>query len=228
MQDGLFLMGGEEYMIYFLGTIYPYACVLVPCIIWQVIMSRRSGRKVLAAHLIWTYIFLIYVSMAFSVAGIGSIWDLGRFGDLIRPDEINLVPFKDGFGIGHVLNVMMFMPLGFLVPLIWTRYRNIFRVAVTGAWLSLAIELGQLCNRRASDIDDLMMNTLGAVAGFGIWVAFDRIFIRKRNGKGQSGNDKKKSAMTMALSNHEPEIYLMLAVLTRFFLYDWMVLLKWL
>ena len=161
---------------------------------------------------------MIYVSMAFSVTGMGSIWDFGKFGDLIRADEINFIPFVDGVGMGHVLNAVMFVPLGFLLPFIWKRYRNVFKVAAAGACLSFAIEVCQLFNRRASDIDDLLMNTLGAVIGFGIWAAYYRISGEK--------DGKRKSARTLALTGREPEIYLIAAVIGRFFLYNWRALLE--
>lgn len=68
------------------------------------------------------------------------------------------------------------MPLGFLLPLIWKNFRNIINVSLTGLGFSLAIELCQLFNLRATDIDDLMMNTLGAVLGYFIWVGVNNLF----------------------------------------------------
>ena len=42
--------------------------------------------------------------------------------------------------------------------------------------MSLAIEICQLFNLRATDIDDLMMNTLGALVGYCCWKVFSLIF----------------------------------------------------
>lgn len=206
-------------MIYFLGTIYPYVCVLVPCMLCQIYMAKKGRFRACPAHLIWTYIFLIYISMAFSVTGIGSIWDFGAFGDLIRADEINLIPFADGIGFGQIMNAFMFMPFGFLVPFIWTKRRRLLKVAAAGACLSTAIELCQLFNRRVTDVEDIIMNTLGTIAGFAVWAAFSKI-------TGGNGRER-QSARTASLAAYEMEIYLILALLGRFFLYNWRVLLQW-
>ncbi len=45
----------------------------------------------------------------------------------------------------------------------------LWKTALTGFTLSLIIELSQLFNRRITDIDDLMMNTLGALIGWAIF-----------------------------------------------------------
>lgn len=66
----------------------------------------------------------------------------------------------------HILNIIMFMPLGFLLPLIWKSFRNGVGVLVTGVGFSLAIEIAQLFNRRLTDVDDLIMNTMGTLIGF--------------------------------------------------------------
>ena len=102
------------------------------------------------------------------VAGIGTIWDLISHEKL--DSTINLIPFSsEGFAT-YILNIIMFMPLGFLLPLIWRRYREMGRTVLTGFCMSLSIELSQLFCLRVTDIDDLTMNTLGTAVGFGCWM----------------------------------------------------------
>jgi glycopeptide antibiotics resistance protein len=36
-----------------------------------------------------------------------------------QQEEINLVPFQSGVGLLNLLNIIMFTPLGFLLPLVW-------------------------------------------------------------------------------------------------------------
>lgn len=149
--------------------IYPLLCVIIPCFVYQIITikSRKIKDKVnLIPHLIKVYVFLLYVSLAIIVAGIGSIWDIGQFGNIIRIEEINLVPFSSSGATTYILNIIMFMPLGFLLPFIWSKFRNLSKVFCVGLCFSLAIEFCQLFNHRVSDIDDLMMNSLGAVFGY--------------------------------------------------------------
>lgn len=89
-------------------------------------------EKNVMIHLVWVYIFLLYIYLALSKAGIGSIWDIGRYSGLFRIDEINLIPFDSVGILTYILNIIMFMPLGFLLPLIWKNFRNIINVSLTG------------------------------------------------------------------------------------------------
>lgn len=160
-------------------TFYSFICVILPCLIYQIVVIKRKNLKVeknVMIHLVLVYIFLLYIYLALSKAGIGSIWDIGRYSGLFRIDEINLIPFDSVGILTYILNIIMFMPLGFLLPLIWKNFRNIINVSLTGLGFSLAIELCQLFNLRATDIDDLMMNTLGAVLGYLIWVGVNNLF----------------------------------------------------
>ena len=63
----------------------------------------------------------------------------------------------------------MFIPCGIVLPIVYKRLDTFWKVLAAGAGLSLAIELLQLpFSTRATDIDDLLLNTLGTAAGYGI------------------------------------------------------------
>lgn len=193
-----------------LSVIYALLCVIAPCSLYQLIICKRQNPKQenKAIHFVWVYVFLLYIYLTFSVAGIGSIWDIGHYDTIIRLDEINLLPFQSVGIMTYVLNMIMFLPLGFLIPLIWEQYRNLLKILIIGFSFSLSIELCQLFNRRNTDIDDLMMNTLGAVAGYFIWKLTKRLF-------------KNINRKSISLSEPEPIVYLALAVLGEFLLFDW-------
>ena len=66
-----------------------------------------------------------------------------------------------------LLNVAMFVPLGFLLPLLGKPLRKWYVTIPAGFGVSLAIELFQLAmGRGICDVDDLFCNTLGAAIGF--------------------------------------------------------------
>lgn len=212
-----------------MSIIYPLLCVIIPCLIYQIIAVKSEDLKekaYLIPHLIWVYIFLIYIYLAFSVAGIGSVWDIGQYGEIIRIEEINLIPFNSEGIRTYILNIIMFMPLGFLLPLIWEKFRNVVKVFYTGLGFSLAIEICQLFNHRATDIDDLMMNSLGAVLGYFIWVYVSNLFnsiSEKYAFISKNETTINTNKMTISISKNEAIIYLTLAVLGEFFLYNWML-----
>lgn len=64
-------------------------------------------------------------------------------------------------------NILVFVPIGFLVPIINKKGANIFTVFGASFCLTLFIETVQLIFRiGVFDVDDLIMNTVGGVIGF--------------------------------------------------------------
>ncbi len=70
-----------------------------------------------------------------------------------------------------VLNVIMFVPFGVLLPLLWRPADAVRRMAVAAACASTGIEVTQfvigltLGSRRTVDVNDLIANTAGALLG---------------------------------------------------------------
>src|SRR6186713_3031599 len=93
-------------------------------------------------------------------------------------DRVNLEPFKtidiyQTWGKQILGNFVMLLPLGIYLPLIYTRLRkayNFFAVSLICFLVSVGIELLQLATSyRSTDIDDVILNTLGGGAGFLIY-----------------------------------------------------------
>ncbi len=67
-------------------------------------------------------------------------------------------------------NVTMFIPSGIILPVVYKNLNRFEKVVAAGAFISLCIEILQLpFASRASDIDDLILNTLGVLVGYGIY-----------------------------------------------------------
>lgn len=189
--------------------IYPILCVFVPCIIYQTYLYRKKvvQERISKGNLAWRYVFILYLYMVMEVVGMGSIWEIGKYDLIIRLDEIKLIPFQSEGFMTYVLNIIMLMPLGFLLPYIWENYRKISKTIIAGLFFSLSIELGQLFNRRSTEIDDVLMNVLGAIIGFCIWLVFNKLF--------------KSKSKNINMFRDEPFIYLLLSVSGTFLLYNW-------
>ncbi|WP_193433406.1 VanZ family protein [Streptomyces fodineus] len=65
-------------------------------------------------------------------------------------------------------NALLGMPFGVLVPVLAPRARGVLRVLALTATVMLAVELvqGALVTGRAFDIDDVLLNTTGALLGW--------------------------------------------------------------
>jgi len=94
------------------------------------------------------------------------------------PFRVNLVPFvnladydiKREMLLNIIGNFAMFIPTGIMTPLIYKNLGSFKKVMLTGFLISLCIEILQLPFAvRASDVDDLILNTAGCLAGYGIF-----------------------------------------------------------
>ena len=65
-----------------------------------------------------------------------------------------------------ILNIILFIPLGIMLPFLWKKYDTLRETLFFGFLMSLAIELLQILTYRATDINDLIANTIGAVLGY--------------------------------------------------------------
>ena len=72
-------------------------------------------------------------------------------------------------------NVLCFLPFGAILPVFSQRTRNLWTIALLSFEFSLAVECIQLVTMTGSfDVDDLVLNTLGGVLGFGLFCVCDR------------------------------------------------------
>jgi glycopeptide antibiotics resistance protein len=103
--------------------------------------------------------------------------DLARYRNNWRPQLVPLwnmvVNLRDGDRAlatlaGAAANVALFLPLGFLLPLLATWFDRWWRTVGAGFALSAVIELSQVAfpGIRRPDVNDVLMNTLGAAIGF--------------------------------------------------------------
>ena len=102
----------------------------------------------------------------------------------VFPSRINLIPFVNILDytdptdilLNIAGNVMIFIPSGIILPILYKRLNSFWKVTAAGALMSLGIEVLQLPFAvRASDVDDLILNTAGAMAGYGIYALFRRM-----------------------------------------------------
>ena len=76
-------------------------------------------------------------------------------------------------------NVAIFLPLGVLPLLLWPRWRK-GRAVLLGMGVSIFIELVQPLVGRTRDVDDLILNTLGALLGWLIVLLVQTVRRHKR------------------------------------------------
>ena len=140
------------------ADVVPAAVVLIP--VFGVLYGCASNFDLRKSVLYC--LFCLYLSAVFSLVGIPNV-------AYCRPElNLNLVPFAGMIGDikNSILNVILFVPLGLFLPLLWRKYRRLRPGAIFAFGLSLAIELMQILTFRATDVNDLITNTVGYLVGF--------------------------------------------------------------
>lgn len=83
-----------------------------------------------------------------------------------------VVENKDSL-VNIILNFLMFVPVGYLFPMVAKGINRWWKTLLIGLLLSLAIEITQLCTHLGyAEIDDLLDNTLGTVFGWILYMNF--------------------------------------------------------
>lgn len=141
----------------FIGTNAALAAIVLIPLFFLLNKSVRNTKRS-----IWYCFTAIYLSGVYAVVGLPTV------GYIHFAPNINLEPFAYMFSdfTNSLLNVVLFVPLGILLPLLWKRFKNPFRTVLFGLCVSAAIEFLQLFTYRATDINDLITNTFGALIGW--------------------------------------------------------------
>lgn len=118
----------------------------------------------------------------------GKIQPLLFDAEKIFPLWVNFKPFVYLFDyptvrealLNLVGNTAMFIPLGIVWPTVLKKLNTHWKVIAAGFGVSLTIEVLQLpFFDRATDVDDLILNTLGFLLGYGIYLLAKRMGRKK-------------------------------------------------
>ena len=158
--------------------------------------ADKNKDKVLYALLLTA--FIIYVSLLGYLLFFAESFGRGHIPD--GYDKVNLIPFREiqrfiikwrtvgtiSALLNTLGNVIGFIPYGIFIPILFRRTDGFLKILLIGFLSSLTIETIQLIfDVGVFDVDDLMLNTLGTISGYGLYRVAKKIIIyeRKRNEK---------------------------------------------
>lgn len=171
------------------------------------LVHKKKGIHQTKGRFLKLSVFIIYIFGVFYFTGVGTIFDLQRYGIQLNADQINLVPFsRDIDTTAYVLNLLLFVPFGFLLPFVWPNIKKLSYVVFSGFSFSLLVEISQLFNNRQTDIDDLILNTLGTLMGYLLFHLFMRA--------------SKRMVKPVTCLRVEPAIYILATFLGHFLLFN--------
>lgn len=113
---------------------------------------------------------ICYTALSLYLAGMYAVVGLPNVAYIRFEPNFNFEPFAYMFSDweSSLLNVVLFFPLGFVLPVFWQDFKAFWKILLLGFTFSLAIETLQIFTFRATDVNDLMTNTLGTLLG---WMA---------------------------------------------------------
>ena len=164
-----------------------FTAELIFAVIWMLLRLSTWLRQ---GRIDWkreAALLLMYINLAVIIRFVffprtlvdGHVQPLDFDPAMAYPFRMNLIPlvhlFRHG-STGDIVwnvagNIAMFIPSGIVLPVAYKKLNNFWKVVAAGALISLCIEILQLpFASRASDVDDLILNILGVVIGYAIYI----------------------------------------------------------
>ncbi|MCD8356861.1 MAG: VanZ family protein [Clostridia bacterium] len=153
---------------------YLLACPVYLLLEWLLCrLYRRKGISYGKGFVVgWQLLMVLLITM-FSFTGTAGLEDILRFGTSMIQESSICGVIADKLTLEMLLNILLFIPLGVVLPLLWDNH-GVLQNVICGFLLSMLIEFSQLFNFHATDINDLLMNTAGILLGYMIFLVFFR------------------------------------------------------
>ncbi|WP_273852889.1 VanZ family protein [Guptibacillus spartinae] len=123
---------------------------------------RRGGSFALGIYLLALFYATLFIY---------NYYPYGKSVNLVLFDSIKLMWESGSYWLilkNIIGNILLFMPLGFLMPCVSKKAGSVLIVGLIGFSTSTVIELLQyFVAHRIFDIDDILLNALGAMVGYG-------------------------------------------------------------
>lgn len=157
--------------------------------IFKKVTSKRFLRVLFIVYIVVVIKVIIFKYPFEQLQAIANTWQKGVI--LEGLGTANFVPFHTikmyidyAYKLNSVENlagnILVFVPLGFLLPMLSDECRQFYAVMLNSFAFVVGIEVFQLFSAfGAFDVDDILLNCLGAAIGYGCYRLFCR-FCRKK------------------------------------------------
>ena len=183
MQDVVNL--GTGYLI--LGISIVLFLAVIVCIGYFGIYIKllKGDKKLSLFNLCWWAVFICYmiVVLGATMFSRGNTWGGGVISFVYSYKDAWINASASAWR-NIILNILLFVPFGFLLPIGKERFRVFWKAYLAGLSLTVAIELIQLIlSRGIFEVADLFNNVLGTMIGFGCYAIVRQIVNVCKKGK---------------------------------------------
>lgn len=164
----------KETFFELLSSVWPTLTIfLIVIIIMRYFYIRNNKKKFILHEELILLLFITYILLLFELVTSRDVYMSGT----------NLVPFREMFRypIGStnfyrqvIGNIVLFVPFGFFASY-YTKISKFSSITFITFLVSLTIEVVQKFIGRSFDVDDIILNVIGGIIGFLIYVAIDAI-----------------------------------------------------
>ena len=147
---------------------------LVVIAVVRIAAIKNHNEKLVFYKEFTNLLFIIYILL---------LYELLTRAELNTVRGYNLVPFSEmfryeigstSFYLNVVGNIVIFIPFGYLIST-YIKPKRILSILIVSVISSATVEFVQLCIGRSFDVDDIILNSLGAIMGFLIYIGLGAI-----------------------------------------------------
>lgn len=157
-----------------LDTTWPTLVIFLTIIILlRVFTILNTSKKFILHEELLLLLFITYILFLFELVTSRDVYMNGT----------NLIPFREMFRypVGSenfnrqvIGNILLFMPFGFFATY-YTKIKKISSISFMSILVSLTIEVVQKYIGRSFDVDDIILNVVGGILGFLVYIGLDAI-----------------------------------------------------
>jgi len=160
------------------NNIWPMLAVFIVAIVLLRFFYLQNHRERFCFHKeFWHLISIIYIWLLFEIL---------TMTELNGSSGMNLVPFSEilrykmgttMFNYNVLGNILIFIPFGYLIG-VYVNPKKVWPVIITTLLTSTIVEFVQLRIGRSFDIDDVILNVVGGIIGYLLYIGLSAIYRR--------------------------------------------------
>jgi glycopeptide antibiotics resistance protein len=156
-------------------NIWPQLTIFIVVLVAVRIFALKNSSKKISFHEEFlNLLFIVYILLLFELLT-GTENNSGTGINLVPFSEIFRYPVGSKMFIYNTLgNILLFVPYGYFV----TRYINgksLYQIFIISFITSLTVEILQVKLGRSFDVDDIILNVVGGICGFLLYIALKAI-----------------------------------------------------
>jgi glycopeptide antibiotics resistance protein len=167
-----------------------FISALIYSVIFFARMNKRQKLSILQIgfefSVVGWFVMFIYVTQLMSFGnGLGELLNLTPLQPIFLAIKYGAI--NAGMATQFLLNIIMFLPFGFVLPFVFRKkFSGFLPILFISLMVSFLTELIQLISGRNADIDDLIANTMGGLLGFALYVFWQGfLFLLKSKKQGE-------------------------------------------